>query len=579
MQIGIGIGISSLRGWGSGNWFVIPGVAPSFAIDIARGSGPGYTATAGSVDVAKDISGLGQNLTASGAKAPLTTVNGYDAMGFEGTAAYYGGTFTANLFVGDNKPFSFICDQKQPSAQTLTQTLWSLYSSADTTKFMRLDVSSNNISVSLVATNLGMSTISVAGSTNAGQSIGSQSILAGFMVPGTVASSVFWNQGYVTVRGAAGSSPTGATNFAVDKIAYGGLVAGTQKSRAAQGILALNCDANLTAQKVADSLKSYLRLRNSSLIKKAIAISADGQSNQHGPDNSGVFLVTFSNDECFCKDIVNGTQGTDVLFRLGTATGSAYFGNKAYIALYFAERLKQLTAAMGVNGGTGLIPLLFDNAHGGTPFMGKNADPAGFYLCQTDPGATPTSTSYWSVTRAAQIAQFQIMKNLSAHLDIVKTVSLLSGFEGDTILASGQVAGDIRSTQAQIEASLETFVDSPIGAPLIGIDQVLLTEVGTRGSTQVEVEGQETSILQANNAFAALQARRPTKFMKVFTYNGRYGTGPFSLSNLVVDGNGSYVSGTDLFDLYLHRSVTFQRAAGYKSAETFVANGGLTGLI
>lgn len=558
-----------------GTWHEIRNVGAGFVMDLWPGENLGYAQTTGNVDTIKDVTGLLQNATASGTKAALVAMGEGIGMQFNGTAAYYGPvTLLDPIFQGDNRPVGIVCDFKLLAAPGATGTFMTFYASGTPANFVRFDHSSNNTSLNMVSANTGLSTQAVGGSTNDGQSIGEAGVLGAFIVPGTAARSVFWNNGEVTGRGS--NTVTGALAVPLNSIAVGGLTAGTQKSKAIQSAIAVKQDVDLDEYGMAELLRRFIRLRNPIQESICVAFTLLGQSN-HGSQLTGApYASTFTTGEAFMKDL--STAGTDLLDRIVTSAGD--FGGNACVAVYFAERLKAITALMGINQGRGIFPLFFDMHRSGTPFMGINATAADFYLEPTDPNATATSTSYWSVTRAAAITEYRKMQRLSAHLNIVKNVGILVGFEADTEL--GVVpSGGIRTPQASIEASIKRFMDVNFGAQLAGIQELLLTQVGTRGATLVDVLAQENSIAAANAAFAAVAADRPDQIKVIFETNGRYGVDvgqAFSLSNLVTNTDGTYVSGTDMVDT-IHRTPAYCRAIGYSGCDSWIAQGGLRGLI
>jgi len=539
----------------SDHWYLLGDVVDGWAIDPAQGDGVGYTLSAGVVSAIHDVLGSAEDLLPVGAGAAIGEINGVDAPIFDGATAtvkkYIGAASAAAATLDGSVPFKNISVHSafHTASIATTQTALALTNAAGTaTPEYRLATHTNGLSLELIGSGLTTMTIGTAAAAAPGN-YDNVDWVTGCFNDGVLTTA--WSGGDLSQFELSQAFLKLAGDLNFDRIAIGGVRAELEPFNGRIGGQAIIADADHTLAGAVAKHRGLIRAYAAPRMLDVALWIFYGQSNSL-VDNIPLIGANIPDYTAY-----QWRAGTLLYDRtnVGPAMGRTCPG------IHMGKHFQELT---------GITPFFFQHARSGTPVtpQASVAQATGgntFIGVQSALSDSLGRVSWYSTDSTAgrhdYLMKMKRMFNAVPRFNIKHIFVLFIGAESDGLAATD---GDV--TTAEFRTEMDLLFDQ-FNTDL-GQCTFLVCPLGARGATLGEVQAEEVGNAAIRNEQRDQCLDRADTF-NVFDHAAAFDPLNFSTNDLVVDGNGYWVSGRRMQDeIHYHEdfSICIGKTGAYNAA-------------
>ena len=563
---------NNLRSWRNEQrlnnaWWTRAAAMPLAAVDLGYGAGISYVPSSTNVASVLELSGNGASLLPTTGLGAVGTLGGLDALTFDGgtaTKCYSGANtaLTALFAASPYKTFSLHHVVSMPAITNQTVLAITKSGSALNPGMWTTHVTANTHNAVVTSTAGGTDSIS-SGAVRAYS--GGDIVLQSQFVDGPTGKVTTFLSGEINNMAAATAIAGHTLPIGFNLFSIGGQPATTGGLNGTFAGAALFADSAHTLAEAADVHRGMVERWAPSLLQDVFAVSGLGQSNTDAP-YVNASPVTFADGTAY------GWKPSTPSKLDKTGIGHAYLAaNSCSPVMWFAKELATIL--------TGYTPVIWNSGSGGVGLAGGGLNGTASYLePETEKALLAGATVSGYKANLTTRQQFRDLMDYTPRFrsELFRAM-LWVGCETDVAnLATQKVAGVVPAATltagtAEIARALGNLFDR-FKADL-GYTHFCLVLTGRRGATLADVQQNEPIVNAVNDAYRQIEAARDDVYI-VYDHNTNYSVGSFALDDLVVAGDGSWVSGHGSVDGTHYTPATY-KAIGITGARNFLRQLGL----
>ncbi|WP_414430860.1 hypothetical protein ACMG4M_05370 [Alcanivorax sp. IL3] len=540
-----------------GDWWTKIATPPLALYDLSYGAGEGYTVSGSDVTAIRDLSGNGDDLVSEITNRPVGSVGGHPGITFDGSEPYSGENDAISALISTPLDSFSLHEVSKITDVSQSQTVLGMQTAADPDSLdpsIRLNHNSSGTHSASVFQ--GGSAILDMGSGPVYTYSDNDVLIRTSYYSGADQVSYCFLNGWIN-NYREGAAPETYTDFNLGHVTVGNY----RQGQGAGGLLgdfgaaaAFSGPAH-TVEEAAAAHKAMMERWAPSEMQDTFAVHGYGQSNL-GAAYTNASPVTFADGEAYQHSISNDeltrgaiTQGTD---------------NQSPV-WWFAKEISNIT---------GKVPVIMVRAAGGIGLVGGGYNGDSAYLePETEaainagaPGSGYTSNidlyKRWAklndLTPRFRTQDYRILFWVGCETDVSNINSLKVG---------GVVPEEVLlDQQQQVAAALDNLITRcKID---LGYTHFALCLTGRRGETLAAVEENMPAVNAVNAAYRQVAASRDDVHI-VYEHTTNYDPDNFSQDDLVVDGDGAWVSGHGTRDGTHYTEAAF-KAIGVTGARNFL---------